>query len=225
MLGDRAPRIRRAASDGRPDGRETENSRRGRPGFARPPTRSVPPRMRSTPSARPASERSDDRLRCRTHHFQVGRPAAPADRLHERLHRRGRHADVLESDVPDPEVARRVDDRFGVLDRPVVAGQHEDEVHGRPPEALGVRTPSPFDVGTVTRQLVTAISGARRLPSRGNDSCGRRSVRAGSRRWIAARRRFRVRRARCRPSSRWPALPARVSTPHRKARREPPGSR
>ena len=47
----------------------------------------------------------------------------------ESSHRGRRHADVLEPDVRHAEVADLIDEAAGVLDGPVVAGQHEDEVH------------------------------------------------------------------------------------------------
>jgi hypothetical protein len=81
----------------------------------------------------PDFQRLDDRLRCCTYNLQVTDPATPPDLRDELAHRRGRHADVLEADVSHAQIASSVDDGVGILDRAIVAGQHEDEIHGRLP--------------------------------------------------------------------------------------------
>src|SRR5262249_7157996 len=74
-------------------------------------------------------ERANDCVRCCTYNFDVRSRPAVADLLHEHAHRRHRGAEILEADVPYPELERGIDDLFRVVDRAVVAGQHQDEIH------------------------------------------------------------------------------------------------
>ena len=81
------------------------------------------------PEFRASGQRGGHRLRCCTHHFQVTDTAPRANPIGEPRERPARHSDVLEADVAHAELRDGIDDLLGVLDRPVVAGQHEDEVH------------------------------------------------------------------------------------------------
>src|SRR4029078_5494664 len=92
-------------------------------------------------------ERSDDRFLCCTYNLEIARPIAAADHRDELVHRLRRHADVLEADVRDAELADLIDEARGVLDRAVVARQHEDEIH-RVPVDRGFAPPN-IDVGNL----------------------------------------------------------------------------
>ncbi len=78
-----------------------------------------------------AFKRTAHRLGCCTYHFQVADAAALPDSTHECLHRGGGSAHILETDVRHTERACLIDQTLGILDRPVVASQHEDEIHRR----------------------------------------------------------------------------------------------
>jgi hypothetical protein len=87
--------------------------------------------MRSTPSARPvSSERAIAAgVVLTTSKYDVPPPS--------RIFRVSVRIVAIEAPrslnpVPYPELERRLDDLFRVVDRPIVAGQHQDEVHTVP---------------------------------------------------------------------------------------------
>ena len=76
-----------------------------------------------------AFKRTAHGIECCTYHFQVADAAALPDSTHEYLHRGRSNAHILEANVRHTERAYLIDQALGILDGPVVAGQHENEIH------------------------------------------------------------------------------------------------
>ena len=89
----------------------------------------VPPSSRSTPRSRAtrADARHASGVVDTTSMYEVA-PAA-RDSLGQSLQHAGRHPNVLEADMLQPDGPDQFDHIEAVLDGAVVAGQHEDEIH------------------------------------------------------------------------------------------------
>ena len=77
-------------------------------------------------------ERAQHGFGCCTHNLQVRYAAFLPDAIRELPHRGKGHAHVLETDMANAQLDGGIYEPSRVLDRPIAAGQHEDEIHGAP---------------------------------------------------------------------------------------------